>query len=237
MIFEEDEYCYYNLFPITSFTIYVSRGIVKDSFRLVRNCGKNLIIILGRFNSHNPVSNKISDLILNELDKIVTMERLTVPSLINNRLKNSLKVLEPFGLNEGIPFLDIGICRLDLNNKNLLFSSNNFALVVVCNTDHFIYPPISGIYEKYSWNDRSIVHFVPWDVDSTYYLIPNDFINTIAIDNIISILYCIQHLPMDQQKVLIVNEYYQACINTPPNKDFVLLGFKINKTEYDNKVA
>ncbi|NNF02421.1 MAG: SpoIIE family protein phosphatase [Bacteroidia bacterium] len=132
-----------------SFVLYKQKDIVAGDFYWISSSEKNHIVVAADCTGHGVAGALMSILGMTLLDQIVNQEGTTQPSLILDKLHNSIISSLNQRQNDSSDGMDIAICRFDLQKNEIEYAGANRPLWLIRNNEVIISKadkmPIGGL--------------------------------------------------------------------------------------------
>jgi PAS domain S-box-containing protein len=224
-----------------SFLLYHPRDIVSGDFYWTQRVDDRLVIVVGDCTGHGVPAAFLTILGINQLKSIVSDQRITSPAEILKKLDEgfatSLSKYETNAVKDG---MDLAICEINFNEQHVCFAGARMPMVCLRDQEVRIFRGA-----RKSIGDLSI-HNVEFTAEKIYYTKEDTFYmfsdgyqdqfggprnKKYSSKRLINSLKQIQHIPLEFQKQLLVDEHEAWRVDTPQTDDIIAIGFKPYRAE------
>lgn len=222
---------------IKNFVIFKPRDLVSGDFYWFKNFGRFSVLVAADCTGHGVPGSIMSMLGLSVLNEIVNRRNLTMPDQILNELrvavKNSLKQNKDNGQSQD--GMDIALCSINFETKIMYYAGANSPLWMFRNNELVEFKPDRqpiGVF----FNEKPFTSYsIEFNKDDVFYIFSDGFHSQFGgpdfvkykIKRFKNFLQSIHKKPLEEQKILLENEFEKWIGKNQQTDDVLVIGFKI----------
>jgi serine phosphatase RsbU (regulator of sigma subunit) len=220
------------------FILYKPKDIVSGDFYWATSLGDEFIFCLGDCTGHGVPGAFMSLLNTSKLNETINEKKITRPDLVLNEIrKEIIGALNPGGAgHETKDGMDCTLCNFDFKNYTLQYAAANNGIILVRGDEVLtLKPDHMPVGKSPRDNDPFSLNIVQLHKGDIVYMLTDGYADQFGgesgkkykIKNVKGILLANRHLPMDEQKKVLEENFEKWRGNLEQVDDVAIVGIRI----------